>query len=45
MLILVSRNINAPNPNTIAVAAAIPNEPALGSKHITKTAMVAPTKR
>ena len=42
---LVSRNISEISPKTMAVPTAIPNEPELGSRHITSTATVAPTKR
>ena len=42
---LVSRNIKEIKPNTIAVETAIPNEPAFGKRHITRTATVAPTNR
>ena len=45
MLMLVSRNIKAIRPNTIAVDTAMPNEPALGSRHITNTATNAPMNR
>ena len=45
MLILVSRNINDTSPNTMAVDTAIPNDPALGSRHITITATSAPMNR
>ena len=43
MLMLVSRNMRAIKPNTIAPLTANPNDPALGSKHITSTATNAPT--
>ena len=45
MLMLVSRNISETRPNTMAALTAMPNEPALGSRHITATATDAPTKR
>ena len=45
MLMLVSRNMSEMRPNTIAVLTAMPNEPALGSRHITATATAEPMKR
>ena len=45
MLMEVSRNIRAKSPNTIAAPTVIPKLPALGSRHITMTAMRAPMKR
>ena len=45
MLILVSRNINATRPNIMAVLTAMPKEPALGNRHITSTATVAPINK
>ena len=45
MLMLVSRNIKAIKPNTIAVETAIPNEPELGKRHITMVAISAPTNK
>ncbi len=45
MLMLVSRNISASNPNTIAVLTAIPKLPALGNRHITNTATAAPINK
>ena len=45
MLMLVSRNINATRPNIMAVLTAMPKEPALGNKHITSTATVAPINK
>ena len=45
MLMLVSRSIRAKSPKIRAVLTAIPNEPALGNRHITATANAAPMKR
>ena len=45
MLIDVSRNISAMNPKVIAPAIVNPNEPALGSRHITMIATAAPSSR
>ena len=45
ILMLVSRNISAVRPKIMAILAFIPKEPALGNRHITSTAIVAPTKR
>ena len=45
MLMLVSRNMSAVRPKIMAIPAVMPNEPALGRRHITSTATVAPTKR
>ena len=45
MLMLVSRNIREIRPNTIAVLTAMPNDPALGSRHITATATAEPMNR
>ena len=39
------RNIRAISPKSIAPLTVKPSEPAFGSRHITRTAMVAPTKR
>ena len=44
MLMLVSRNISAIRPKSIAPLTVSPSEPAFGSRHITRTAIVAPTK-
>ena len=45
ILILVSRNISAQRPNTIAVLTAMPKEPELGNRHITSTAIAAPINK
>lgn len=45
MLIEVSRNISDTSPKVIAVPTAMPKLPALGSRHITSTAISEPTKR
>ena len=45
ILMLVSRNIRAISPKSIAPLTVKPSEPAFGSRHITRTAIVAPTKR
>ena len=45
MLMLVSSSMSDTAPKIMAVDTAIPNDPALGSRHITATAMIAPTKR
>ena len=45
MLMLVSRNISDISPNVMAVLTAMPNEPALGNRHITTTATADPTNR
>ena len=45
MLMLVSRNMREMRPKVMAVLTAMPNDPALGSRHITATATAEPTKR
>ena len=45
MLMLVSRNIRAQSPKIIAVLTAMPNEPELGSRHMTRTAIAAPINK
>ena len=45
ILILVSRSMSETAPKIMAVDTAIPNDPALGSRHITATAITAPMKR
>ena len=45
ILIEVSRNISAIKPKVMAVDTVMPNEPELGSRHITSTAMAAPMNR
>ena len=42
---LVSKNIKAIKPKSIAPLTVKPNEPAFGNKHITKTATVAPINK
>ena len=45
MLILVSRNNNEIKPKSIAALAAKPKEPALGKRHMTKIATLAPINK
>ena len=45
ILMLVSRNIRATNPKTIAPLTVKPNDPAFGSRHMTSTAAVAPINK
>ena len=45
MLREVSSNIRATSPKMSAMLTLIPNEPALGNRHITMTASVAPMNR
>ena len=45
ILMDVSRNINENNPNTIAAETPMPKLPALGNRHITSTAINAPTNK
>ena len=44
-LMEVSRNMSENNPKIMAAATDMPKLPALGSRHITSTAMMAPTNR
>ena len=45
MLMEVSRNIRAISPNIIAIDTPMPKLPALGNRHITSTANVAPINK
>ena len=45
ILIEVSRSMSINKPNIITDDTAKPNEPALGNRHITSTAIAAPIKR
>ena len=45
ILIEVSRSMSINKPNIITDDTASPNEPALGNRHITSTATVAPTNK